>query len=131
VECEIDLSTGLPNGKVVAQIRETDPCARPCVVAHEDVHAAEVAVVCTTVRKCLDSAGADNRKRDRCLDAYEANMWKRIVGPQGTECKAYNAEQKCLHHRLDSKECTSKEGQTRLQSGLARVKCYKECYCKE
>jgi hypothetical protein len=113
------------------EIKEQDPCTRPCVVKHEEVHAAEVGPFCKAVRKCLDAAGRDTSKQDRCLDVYEAGLWKRIAGPQGTECKAYTAEEKCLEQRRKAEDCAGKSGAERLKAALARVRCYRKCFCKE
>jgi hypothetical protein len=109
-ECEINLKTGFPTGKVVKEVTDKSPCTRPCVETHESVHVKHLTPICAEVGKCLDKAGKDSGKQDKCLDAFDLK-WRTKL-PE-TECGAYTAEEKCLEKRKSDKNCTSKEGKKR------------------
>ncbi|MGB9175168.1 MAG: hypothetical protein WCB46_00335 [Methanoregula sp.] len=49
VECKLDEKTGLPTDKVQKAVREKDPCTRPCVDTHEDVHVKDFEPNCRQV----------------------------------------------------------------------------------
>ena len=126
-ECEIDLKSGLLTGKVTKQVFDKDPCTKPCVEVHEDAHAKKIAPVCTDAKKCLDAAGGDFKKQDKCLDKFQADMNALTFS---TECAAYTAEEKCLSNRTKKAECKSTDGKKRWDEQMNMVKCYKGCFCK-
>ncbi|HEU4985396.1 MAG TPA: hypothetical protein VFT58_07120, partial [Nitrososphaera sp.] len=131
VECELDLQTGMPTDKVSKEIREKDPCIRPCVDAHETVHVKDIEPICKRVHKCLGEAAGDRKKEDKCLDAYQAESYAKIAGAAGTECLAYKAEEQCMKKREAEPECKTKEGRARWTAHVARTKCYQDCYCRK
>src|SRR5215510_14218992 len=45
-ECELDLKSGLPTGKVKKEVFDKNPCTQPCVEVHEDAHAKKIAPIC-------------------------------------------------------------------------------------
>jgi hypothetical protein len=126
-ECELDLKSGLLTGKVTKEVFDKNPCTRPCVKVHEDVHAKKIAPICTAAKKCLDTAGSDFKKQDKCLDKFEADMNDLTFS---TECAAYTAEEKCLRKRARKVECRSTDGKKRWDEQMKMVKCYKDCFCK-
>lgn len=126
-ECEIDLKTGLPNGKVAKEVYDKNPCTRPCVEVHEDVHAKKLKPLCAATKRCLDAAGGDSRKQDKCLDKFEAGANAMTFS---TECAAYTAEEKCLSKRAGKAACKSADGKKRWDEQMKMVKCYKGCFCK-
>ena len=126
-ECELDLKSGLPTGKVTTEVFDKNPCTRPCVELHEGVHAKKIGPICTAARKCLDLAGDDIKKQDKCLDRYEAEMNALTFS---TECAAYTAEEECLRKRASKTECRSTDGKKRWNEQMKMVKCYKGCFCK-
>ena|ERR1700752_2189140 len=126
-ECEIDLQSGLLTGKVTKEIFDTNPCTRPCVEVHEDVHAKKITPICTATKKCLDIAGGDFKKQDPCLDKFIADMNALTFS---TECAAYTAEEECLSKRAKHADCKSKDGKKRWDEQMKMVKCYKGCFCK-
>jgi hypothetical protein len=128
VECALN-SEGLPTDKVEKVVRETDPCIRPCVETHEDVHVKDVEPICKQVHGCLKQAGKDIKKQDKCLDTYQEDLLKKVAGSTGTECKAYQAEEQCLLKRKSKPECKTKDGQARWTEQLERTKCYRDCFC--
>jgi hypothetical protein len=131
VECKLDEKSGLPTDKVQKEIREKDPCTRPCVDTHEEVHVKDFAPICRQVHQCLREARGDTKKTDKCLDTYEADSLAKIAGAEGTECNAYRAEKECMTKREPVMECKTKEGRSRWTAHLARTKCYEECYCRK
>lgn len=127
-ECELDLRPGgVLTGKVTKEIFDTDPCTRPCVEVHEEVHAKKIAPICGAAKKCLDAAAGDLDKQDKCLDKFQADMDALVFS---TECAAYAAEEKCLRERAKKPECTGKNGKKRWNEQVSMVKCYKDCFCK-
>jgi hypothetical protein len=126
-ECELDLKSGLLTGKVTKEVFDKNPCTRPCVEVHEDAHAKKVAPVCTAAKKCLDAAGGDFKKQDKCLDKFQADMNALTFS---TECAAYTAEEKCLSKRAKKAECKSTDGKKRWDEQMQMVKCYKGCFCE-
>ncbi len=131
VECELDLKTGMPTDKVSKVILEKDPCIKHCVDSHETVHVKDVEPVCKKGAKCLSEAKSHTKKRDKCLDTYEADLWGKVAGSAGTECSAYKAEEECLKKRESAADCKSNEGRSRWSNHLTRTKCYEGCYCKK
>jgi hypothetical protein len=125
-ECELDLKSGLPAGKVTKEVFDKNPCTRPCVEVHEGVHAKKIAPVCAAAKKCLDAAGGDAKKQEKCLDKYEADMAALTFS---TECAAYSAEAECLGNRGKQAECKSADGKKRWDEQTKMVKCYKDCFC--
>lgn len=126
-ECELDLKSGLLTGKVTKEIFDKNPCTRPCVEAHEGVHAKKIAPKCTAAKKCLDAAGGDFKKQDKCLDKFQADMDALTFS---TECAAYTAEEECLSKRAKKPQCRSTDGKNRWDEQMKMVKCYKDCFCK-
>lgn len=126
-ECELDLKSGLLTGKVTKEVFDKNPCTRPCVEVHEDAHAKKIAPICTAAKKCLDTAGGDFKKQDKCLDKFEADMSALTFS---TECAAYTAQEKCLSKRATKAECKSTDGKKRWDEQMKMVKCYKGCFCK-
>lgn len=126
-ECELDLKSGLLTGKVTKEVFDKSPCTRPCVEVHEDDHAKLIAPVCTAAKKCLDTAGGDFKKQDKCLDKFQADMNALTFR---SECAAYTAEEKCLSKRAKKAECKSTDGKKRWDEQMKMVKCYKGCFCK-
>jgi hypothetical protein len=131
VECELNLETGMPTDKVSKEIREKDPCIRPCVDAHETVHVKDIEPICKRVHKCLGEAAGDRKKEDKCLDTYQAESYAKIAGAAGTECLAYKAEEQCMKKREAEPECKTKAGRARWTAHVARTKCYQDCYCRK
>jgi len=125
-ECALNLETGWPTNKVIKEIFDTNPCTRPCVDVHESVHVKHITPVCKEVHNCLDKAGSDEKKQDKCLDNYEASSLAKTFG---SECEAYKAEEKCLTSRKAKAECKTKEGKSRWEAQMNMVKCYKGCFC--
>jgi hypothetical protein len=126
-ECEFDLKSGLLTGKVTKEVFDKNPCTRPCVDAHESIHAKKIAPICAAGKKCLDAAGDDLKKQDKCLDKHQADMDALTFR---TECAAYTAEEECLSKRRKKAECTSTDGKKRWDEQMKMVKCYKGCFCK-
>lgn len=126
-ECVINPRTGLPTARVHREIKDTHPCTRPCVVQHENVHVRALRPVCRRVHRCLQRAGADQRKQDECLDAYEAESWELV--PR-TECKAYAVEARCLAKRQRKRACGGSGGRKQWESKVGTVKCYRDCFCQ-
>jgi hypothetical protein len=126
-ECELDLKSGLLTGKVTKEIFDKNPCTRPCVEVHEGVHAKTIAPICSATKKCLDAAGGDFKKQDKCLDKYQADLNALTFS---TECAAYRAEEDCLGKSAGKAECKSTDGKKRWDEQTRRVKCYKDCFCK-
>jgi len=126
-ECELDLKSGLLTGKVTKEVFDKNPCTRPCVEVHEGVHAKKIAPICTAAKKCLDAAGGDFKKQDKCLDKFQVDM---NAFTFSTECAAYTAEEECLSKRGGKAECKSTDGKKRWDEQMKMVKCYKGCFCK-
>jgi hypothetical protein len=126
-ECELDLKSGLLTGKVTKEVFDKNPCTRPCVEVHEDAHAKKIAPICTAAKKCLDAAGGDVKKQDKCLDKFQVDMNALTFS---TECAAYTAEEECLSKRGGKAECKSTDGKKRWDEQMKMVKCYKGCFCK-
>ena len=126
-ECELDLKSGLLTGKVTKEVFDKNPCTRPCVEVHEGVHAKKIAPICTAAKKCLDAAGGDFKKQDKCLDKFQVDMNALTFS---TECAAYTAEEECLSKRGGKAECKSTDGKKRWDEQMKMVKCYKGCFCK-
>lgn len=126
-ECELDDKTGFPTGKILVEVTDTNPCTRPCVELHEGVHEKKFKSICPVTKKCLDAAGADEKKQDKCIDKHDAAQ-KAAVFP--TECAAYTAEIECLKKREKKAECKTKEGKKRFDQQMKMTKCYKSCFCK-
>jgi hypothetical protein len=126
-ECELDLKSGLLTGRVTQEVFDKDPCTRPCVEVHEGVHAKKIAPVCRAAKKCLDAAGADVRKQNKCLDKHEVDLEALTFA---TECAAYTAEEPCLARRARREECKTAEGKKRWDEQMKMVKCYKACFCE-
>jgi hypothetical protein len=126
-ECELDLKSGLLTGKVTKEVKDKNPCTRPCVEVHEDTHAKKIAPVCAATKKCLDAAGGDFKKQDKCLDKFQGDMKALTFS---TECAAYTAEKKCLSEKARKAECKSTDGKERWDQQMKMVKCYKGCFCE-
>ena len=126
-ECELDLKSGLLTGKVTKEVFDKNPCTRPCVDVHEGEHAKKIAPVCSAAKRCLDAAGGDYKKQDKCLDKFQADMNALTFS---TECAAYTAEEACLSKRAKVAECKSADGKKRWDEQMKMVKCYKDCFCK-
>lgn len=126
-ECEIDLKSGLLTGKVTKEVFDKNSCTRPCVELHEGVHAKKIGPICAASKKCLDAAGKDTKKQDKCLDKHDAALDAVVFS---TECAAYTAEEQCLTKRAKKAECKSSDGKTRFDEQMKMVKCYKGCFCK-
>ena len=126
-ECLMDPSSGLPTDKIAIEIRETDPCIRPCVEIHESSHARDLKSVCSNVHSCLKKAGKDESKKDRCLDIYEEDLYAKTVA---SECKAYTEEEKCMDKRQSRPECKTEKGKSHWTEHSKIMKCYKKCFCK-
>lgn len=128
VECDLN-EMGMPTNKVNKVINETNPCLRPCVDAHENVHVKDFEPICKQVHECLATAGEDITKQDKCLDKYQADALGRIAGQAGTECAAYKAEEACMKKRESEAACQTADGQARWSKHMTRTKCYQDCYC--
>jgi hypothetical protein len=126
-ECEVDLTSGFLTGKVTKEVFDKNPCTRTCVEVHEGNHAKKIAPICTDTKKCLDAAGGNEKKQDKCLDKHEANMNALTFI---TECAAYTAEEECLGKKVKKPECKSADGKKRWDEQMKMVKCYKGCFCK-
>jgi hypothetical protein len=126
-ECELDYKSGLLTGKVTKEVVDKNPCTLPCVEVHEDAHAKKIAPICTAAKKCLDAAGGDFKKQDKCLDKFQADMSALTFS---TECAAYTAEEKCLSKKAKKAECKSTDGKKRWDEQMKMVKCYKGCFCE-
>jgi hypothetical protein len=121
-ECKLG-PDGMPTAEVDVIVREKDPCLAPCVSAHEQRHARDLAPICREVASCLKHARGDVAKQNACLDAYEKKVARRTGG---TECAAYQAELDCLARRSGAPECRNS---AKLQKHLARTRCYHDCFC--
>jgi hypothetical protein len=126
-ECELDLKSGLLTGKVTKEVFDKSACTRPCVEVHEGVHAKKIAPTCSAAKKCLDAAGGDVKKQDKCLDKFQADLGALTFS---TECAAYTAEEECLNKRARNAKCKSTDGKKRWDEQMKMVKCYKGCFCK-
>ena len=126
-ECELDLKSGLLTGKVSKEVKDKNSCTQPCVEVHEEAHAKKIAPTCSATKKCLDAAGGDFKKQDKCLDKFQADMKDLTFS---TECAAYTAEEKCLRERAKKAECKSTDGKERWDQQMKMVKCYKGCFCE-
>jgi len=127
-ECEIDLNTGLPSGKVIYEIFDKSLCTGPCINVHEIVHSNDIRGICRNVRNCLDKAGKNIKKEDICLDKYISDS--SAIAPI-TECNAYKASIKCLEERKSADSCVTKKGRIQWKKQMSLEKCYKNCYCKK
>lgn len=125
-DCELD-SNGLPTKKVKIEVRDENPCTKPCVEAHERNHAQRMKSVCEEVDRCLKRSGKDDVAQERCLDRYERTLTTEVLD---SECTAYKAGQACLRKRRSTRECSTGSGKERWKQHMDMSKCYESCFCK-
>jgi hypothetical protein len=102
-DCEVNQTTGIPTGKVIQQIDETNACTKPCVEQHEAVHLEQMKTFCPRLRDCYIAADKGKRPATDCPKMA-------LFGMDEKECAAYKVSVACLEKRLKTaKECQSKE----------------------
>jgi hypothetical protein len=122
-DCEVNEQTGIPTGKVTHRIDETNPCTRPCVEAHENVHVQQLRTFCPALRDCYRASDAGKRPALDCFKMAVDNSAKR-------ECAAYQVSVPCVENRMrTAKECQSKENKEFVTRKLASEKCFRNMYC--
>jgi hypothetical protein len=123
-DCVLD-SNGVPTGKILVNIEETNPCTRPCVELHENVHVKQLTTFCPELRDCWNEA--DKGARD-LADCWKMGMYG--GGPK-RECPAYKVSVACLEKRLASaKECQSEANKAYGTRKLeASEKCFRDKAC--
>lgn len=125
-DCEVDKKTGIPTGKITQSINETNPCTKPCVEQHEEVHLKQMKRFCTELRDCY--LAADKGKRS-VLDCVKMGSFG--FGYKEKECPAYKVSVSCLENRLrNAKKCQSKENKEYGTRKLASEKCFRDQNCK-
>jgi hypothetical protein len=101
--CELDETTGTLTGKVKQEIRETNPCTRPCVERHEAVHVQQLKRLCPQIRDCQLAADKGERDLAECNKMAAAGAGER-------ECPAHKVSIPRLKERLNyAKACQSEE----------------------
>jgi hypothetical protein len=130
-DCVIDEQTGIPTGKVTHSVDETNPCTKPCVEEHEQIHVKQLQTYCKELRDCY--LGADKGKRDpeECMKMgmYGTNRKGKFGTPE-KECEAYKVSVPCIEKRFkQAKECRSKENKEYATRKLASEKCFREKNC--
>ena len=122
-DCVIDEKTGTPTGHVRQRVDETNPCTRPCVELHENVHAKQLKTYCPALRDCYLAADKGKRPATDCAKMA-------LFGSKEKECEAYKQSVPCMEQRLASaKECrtaTNREYGTRK---LTSEKCFRDKAC--
>lgn len=122
-DCEVDEKTGNPTGKVVRTIDETNPCTRPCVQQHEDVHVKQHKKLCPQLRDCYLAADKGKRPVTECVAMA-------IFGQKQMECEAYQVSVPCMEKRLESaKDCRSKKNKEYGTRKLASERCFRDKNC--
>jgi hypothetical protein len=111
---------------VIKSIRDQNPCTRPCVEVHENVHVKDLEPICKSARRCLDRAGDSRQRQDRCLDTFEVEVNTALAK---SECQAYAAETECLKKREHSSDCATAAGKLRWTNQMKLVDCYRGCFC--
>jgi hypothetical protein len=122
-DCEVDPKTGTPTGKVKKQVNETNPCTRPCVEKHEDVHVKQMTQFCPELRKCYLAADAGKRSPLDCVKMA-------IFGNRERECEAYKVSVPCVEERIrTAKDCKSAANKEYGARKLASEKCFRDKNC--
>ena len=123
-DCEVDKTTGIPTGKVTHSIDETNPCTRPCVEQHEEVHVKQMKKLCPELRDCYLAADKGKRLVSDCMKMA-------IFGGKERECPAYKVSVSCMEKRLrNAKECQFEENKKYGTRKLASEKCFRDKNCK-
>lgn len=122
-DCDVDEKTGIPTGKVTHRVDETNPCTKPCVEAHENVHVQQLRTFCPDLRDCYRASDAGKRPASDCVKMAIANLAKR-------ECAAYQVSVPCVENRMrTAKECQSTENKEYVMRKLASEKCFRNKNC--
>lgn len=123
-KCEVNEQTGLPTGKVTQEIRETNPCVRPCVVLHEGVHKRQLSSLCPKFRACYQEVEAGKRSVNDCFSMVVSGIAQR-------ECEAYKVSIPCLKARLEkSPSCVPEDQQAYGRAMLTKGdECFGDYYC--
>lgn len=121
--CEVDLKTGTPTGKVTNQVDETNPCTRPCVVRHEAIHVKQLRKFCPELRDCYLAADKGKRPATDCAKMV-------IYGGKQRECEAYKISVPCVEERVkNARECQSKTNKDYGARKLVSEKCFRDKNC--
>jgi len=121
--CEVDEQSGMPTGRIKHNIDETNPCTRPCVEVHENVHVRQLQAFCPALRDCYKAADAGRRPQSDCYRMAMSDLKKR-------ECEAYRVSVPCMENRLRSaRECQSRENKDYGNRKLASEKCFRDKSC--
>lgn len=122
-DCEIDIKTGTPTGKVIQKVNETNPCTRPCVERHEAIHVKQLRKFCPELRDCYLAA---DKGGGSALDCAK----KVIFGNKQRECEAYKVSVPCVEERVkNARECRSKANKDYGERKLVSEKCFRDNSC--
>lgn len=122
-DCEVNESTGIPTGRVVPKINETNPCTRPCVEKHEAVHVKQLTKLCAALRDCYVAADKGKRPASDCFKMATQSGAK-------NECEAYTVSVPCVEQRLKTApECKTAENQRYGADKLTSEKCFRDAAC--
>jgi hypothetical protein len=121
-DCEINEATGTPTGKVKSKVDETNPCTRPCVEKHEQVHVRQLRKLCPELRDCYLAADQGKRPHTDCV--------RMAIDNAARECEAYRVSVPCVEERLKTaKACQSAENKSYGKRKLESEKCFRDRYC--
>ena len=122
-DCEVNASTGIPTGRVVPKISETNPCTRPCVEKHEAVHVKQLTKLCGALRDCYVAADKGKRPASDCFKMATQSGAK-------NECEAYTVSVPCVEQRLKTApECKTPDNQRYGAEKLTSEKCFRDAAC--
>ncbi len=120
--CELTADEMDLTGKPTTSIDETNPCTKPCVIEHEDVHREHHKIYCPKQKACEKEADQGKRPKSECYEwMNQMKEW---------ECKAYKVSYACMEKRLkNAKSCKSEKNKEYGTRKLASEKCFHDINC--
>ncbi len=120
--CELKPDGSGLTGKVTTRVDETNPCTKPCVVKHEDVHIKHDKEYCPKKKACDIEQDKGKPPSPECK-SLTYDMKK-------VECDSYKVSYACVEKRLkEAKSCKSAKNKEYGTRKLASEKCFLEYNC--